>query len=560
MIIYSPSSNRSWLACVQASAMILSVLFTLGVAVARGQCVTSTPNPGCVHFQLRTSSAFDVYTDNPNLTTQEWLLSHLWEMQVSSPYFDDRLSWFARAVTYFEMYGIHTADALVTQHPEWILKDQNGNRLYIHFGCNGSTCSQYAFDFANPAFRQYQISALAKMLSAGYIGVWLDNVDLQMQTSNAKGTIIAPIDSTTGQVMTPTVWEQHIADFTTQIRQALPGTQIIHNSIWYAGSQPAGSDPYVQQEIQAADWINLERGVSDPNLTAGTGQYTLNSLLNFVDVVHALGKHVTVQEYSYNGDYGLAGYYLISSGLDALGNDAVTPTNWWSGYDHDLGTPEGKRYDWYGVLRRDYSNGLVLLNPYQGSKVTLSLPGTYATTSGSEVSSVTLGGGQAAVLFGAAPSTVPEPVRINAGGPNVGDFMADGDVSTGHVSTSSTSISIGGVANAAPEAVYQSRRQTNSGSTSFSYVFPNLVPGASYTVRLHFSSDNTGTNHRLFNVLFNGKLVLSSFDVNASAGAAYKAVVATLAATADGNGNLTVEFLNGSKGTAFVCGLELIPN
>ena len=84
MIINSPSSNRSWLAGWQASAMILSVLFTLGVAVASGQCVTGTGNPGCVHFQLRTSSAFDVYTDNPNLTTQDWLLSHLWEMQVSS--------------------------------------------------------------------------------------------------------------------------------------------------------------------------------------------------------------------------------------------------------------------------------------------------------------------------------------------------------------------------------------------------------------------------------------------------------------------------------------------
>ena len=44
--------------------------------------------------------------------------------------------------------------------------------------------------------------------------------------------------------------------------------------------------------------------------------------------------------------YGLAGYFLISDGRDAMGNyPAGTPEDWWSGYDTDLGEALGARYD-----------------------------------------------------------------------------------------------------------------------------------------------------------------------------------------------------------------------
>jgi len=386
---------------------VLANLLLTGVAAPTfAACITDAPNPGCVHFLMRTSSAFDVYTKQPSVVQQEWFQTHFWEMQLSSPYFDSRLSWYSRAVSYYDLYGIHTDDPLVSEHPEWILKDQEGNRLYINYDCTGSACSQYAFDFSNAGFQQRQIGVLAKMLSAGYRGLWLDNVDLAVRTSNGQGTTIYPVDPNTGLVMTASVWEKYMAGFTTQIRQAFPKAQIVHNSVWYAGTQPAGTDPYVQQEIQAADWINLERGVSDPNLTAGTGQYSLNSMLNFVDVVHSLGKKVIVQELNFNGDYGLAGYYLISAGLDALGNDAITPNNWWNGYDSDIGTPLGPRYSWLGVYRRDFTNGVVLLNPIGASSATLSPAGHFVSTDGGSVGSVTLSGGQAAVLINAPTSGI----------------------------------------------------------------------------------------------------------------------------------------------------------
>ena len=55
--------------------------------------------------------------------------------------------------------------------------------------------------------------------------------------------------------------------------------------------------------------------------------------------------------------YGLAGYFLISDGRDAMGNyQAGTPDDWWAGYDTDLGEALGARYDLAnGVIRRDFT-------------------------------------------------------------------------------------------------------------------------------------------------------------------------------------------------------------
>src|SRR5205085_10818824 len=36
-----------------------------------------------------------------------------------------------------DVYAIYKDGALATQHPEWILRDQSGNELYIPYGCSG---------------------------------------------------------------------------------------------------------------------------------------------------------------------------------------------------------------------------------------------------------------------------------------------------------------------------------------------------------------------------------------------------------------------------------------
>ena len=94
-------------------------------AVLPAACITDASNPGCAHLALRTSSSFDVYTNHPG-TYGPWLNEHLWRMQTSTPYFNRKLSWFRNAWAYIDSYAIYRGSALLTQHPEWLLRDQRG--------------------------------------------------------------------------------------------------------------------------------------------------------------------------------------------------------------------------------------------------------------------------------------------------------------------------------------------------------------------------------------------------------------------------------------------------
>ena len=101
-------------------------------------------------------------------------------------------------------------------------------------------------------------------------------------------------------------------------------------------------------------------------------------------------------------------------------------------------------------------------------------------------------------------------------------FSADKFSSGGTARTVTNTITITGITNPAPQAVYQSER---FGTTT--YTIPSLTPSASYTVRLHFAElFQTAAGKRVFNVLINGTTVLSNFDIFATAGAAFKAVAA----------------------------------
>jgi len=144
--------------------------------------------------------------------------------------------------------------------------------------------------------------------------------------------------------------------------------------------------------------------------------------------------------------------------------------------------------------------------------------------------------------------------QIDAGGGQAGTFASDTDSSGGSTYATGAAISTAGVTNAAPPAVYQSERFGN-----FTYTLPNLTPGASYTLRLHFAEIYwTAAGQRVFNVAVNGTTVLPNFDIFAAAGGANKAVVETLPVTADASGTVTVTFTT-IKDNAKISGLELLP-
>ena len=160
-----------------------------------------------------------------------------------------------------------------------------------------------------------------------------------------------------------------------------------------------------------------------------------------------------------------------------------------------------------------------------------------------------------------ASGTGTDFIAIDCAGPGAsnasgGDatFVADVDFSGGGSTTTTKSISVTAAgANAAPMEVYQNGRAGAS-----TYTIPGMVAGSSHTVLLHFSENYwSATKKREFNVAINGTAVLTNFDVYATAGAQYTAVVKTFTATANSSGQIVIAFTKGADDQALIDGIEI---
>jgi hypothetical protein len=356
---------------------------------------------GVVHYAKPATSSFDRYSRRPSARRQAWMRAHYWRMRAYSPYFDSRTRWYPNAWFYRDAYALYRGRRPAREHPDWILRDGRGRRLFIPFDCERGTCPQYAADVGNPAFRAYWIAGAKASLARGYSGVFIDDVNMEMRVSDGTGRAVAPRDPRTGNPMTLAAWRRSMADFMVQIRQALPGAEIVHNVLWFAGDD----DPQVRRGLSAADLIEIERGFEDAGVTGGDGRFGFGRLLGFIDRRHSDGQGVILDGGARSRAqrmYGLAGYFLVSSGRDALaGGSGGSPDDWWSeGYDADLGAATGGRYrDASGVWRRDFARGVVLLNEPGAPTRQVTLPAGARDLHGRARSSLALGPATGAVLL-----------------------------------------------------------------------------------------------------------------------------------------------------------------
>jgi hypothetical protein len=363
---------------------MLRVVILLAV-LALAPTASAAPVPLVQH----TSPAFDPVIDRPSASAAAWMRERYFRMVVYSPYFDSRLHWYGRGWVYTDLYGIR-------DQPQWILRDARGRRLYVPFACAHGRCAQFAADVTNPAYRAWWIRQARATLARGYQGLWIDDVNLNRSVSDGNGKPAVPAG------LTETRWAQAVAGFVAQIRAALPGVEIVHNSVWFAArtdTTPAGADASVREQIGAADWVNLERGCSDPGLTGGDGQWSLRALLAFVDRVHAEGRSVIWQP-SAQRERNLACLLLARAGKDAIDDADARPSRWWAGFDADPGAPLGDRYDWEGLLRRDFTGAVVLVNDPGAPARTVTLQGSFTRVDGRPVrDSVTVPGGRGVILL-----------------------------------------------------------------------------------------------------------------------------------------------------------------
>lgn len=144
--------------------------------------------------------------------------------------------------------------------------------------------------------------------------------------------------------------------------------------------------------------------------------------------------------------------------------------------------------------------------------------------------------------------------KINCGGTEVEDFLADNFYSAGEISVVTNVINTSAARVVAPQSVYQTQRYGN-----FIYTIPGLKPKTAHTLVLHFAEiyfSNNGS--RVFDVLANGAKVLGNFDIVVAAGGSFKANDQWLNVISDASGNISVEFRS-IVNNAACNGIEILP-
>jgi Hypothetical glycosyl hydrolase family 15 len=385
-----------WVATLLAA---LCVAATLAMADQTSEAVDA----GAVHLVKDARTEFDRTDVRANAA---WLNTHFSQMTGYAPWFNKNLKWYRHARLYDDAYAIYKGSRLEKEHPEWILTDVKGNRLYIPAGCSNGTCLQWAADISNPAFRAFWIKNLRATLAKGYAGVFIDDVNIAIDTSNGRGEIVAPRDRKTGGVMTNQAWGTYFDLFMKEVRAATPGYEITQNEQPSVGS-PA-TNPLIAAALREANWNDLEFGVDAPWLLGGTGPYSLYAFLAYVDSVHALGTNVDMSGYGSTPQemqYTLAGYLLISNGHDLLTvpHSEGVGLRLWSGWHVNLGEALGPRVrSSKGLFERRFTGGVVYLNEPGAPATTITLPKPLINAEGRTVTSVTLAAKSAAVLHEAS--------------------------------------------------------------------------------------------------------------------------------------------------------------
>ena len=318
--------------------------------------------------------------------------AHYWRMRAYAPYFDARLSWSSKAWVYQSAYAIYPAAASTSQHPEWILRDAAGNKLYIPFGCSGGTCPQYAADIGNPAFRAVLDRQARARLAKGYAGIYIDDVNLYRKVCNGAGQAVAPIDPRTGAAMSgrpgSATWPTTCRASARRSRRPRSST----TSIWFAGETTADQ---LRASCARPTSSTSSAASTTPASPAAPASGASRSCWRSSTIARpraTASSSTPTRPPRPAACYGLAAYLLISSGRDGVGNDQGGTTRPTGGRATTSTSARrvGRRYFWNGVLRRDFERGFALVNEPGAPTRTLALAAGARDLAGVARTSVTL--------------------------------------------------------------------------------------------------------------------------------------------------------------------------
>lgn len=163
-----------------------------------------------------------------------------------------------------------------------------------------------------------------------------------------------------------------------------------------------------------------------------------------------------------------------------------------------------------------------------------------------------------------AVDTAPT-VRLNCGGVAEGNFAEDAYYDAGSAGGVSNYIDRSAVTEPAPSVCYQRFRSKFYDAGTLTYDVSGLARGLDYLVRLHFSENywaNTGENVFTIQVLGSTTQQTANFDIRATAGARYKAVIQEYTLKADASGHIRIKLHPQPAAFGYQCSInaiELLP-
>jgi hypothetical protein len=238
-----------------------------------------------------------------------------------------------------------------------------------------------------PAQIATYVGKVRRDMQAGYTGVFIDDANWSAGFNPSPGP------------------PANLANLIEAIKAAEPSAWIEINSQYRdIGPLMRAGDPNVTRALRDVNALCVEFGVGPTSGIDGGQQYA--EFLQYADSLHAKGIDLTLTGDRFNNnvptmEYNLASYFLLNNGHDYVTGTDQTPANWWSGFDANLGNAVSQRARLAsGIWTRRFSRGVVYTVEPGAPTQMISLGKTMHSAEWGDVQSVTLAGGQGAVLVG----------------------------------------------------------------------------------------------------------------------------------------------------------------
>jgi hypothetical protein len=259
-------------------------------------------------------------------------------------------------------------------HPDWVLYKCDRKTPAYEYGD-----PNIPLDFSNPAIVPWQIKAYGLPASnAGYDALAADNLNME-NLFGACGVYRNGqwVQLYSGKVNDPR-WRADMLTWTIRMQaalHALPHPLALIPNLGLAPKTRA-DDPWVQDMIEHVDGVLDERGFTDYSkgyLTDKEWQQTIQLIKSVQDQgkpYYSVNQFPTVSLSHAQVQWVLASYLLAKERLAAVsltstvnGVQGYGDDRWRPEYAVPIGSPKSALYQAQGVYWRDYSGGLVVVNP-----------------------------------------------------------------------------------------------------------------------------------------------------------------------------------------------------